>query len=205
MGPSEAPSRLAAGGEAGFSAPPASGAPAVEHKWLRPTGIDPNSCYFQEIKLIGNRKMTRKDVQCFSFEQIIDLDLTNYNDLVESIVEKYPPSYLEVAHVQYYDANLETYPEVKSDQELMAMFEKHSMSKGYAGDTPLRHGKATGRAGHERLTIEGSPVGGPVADVDDRCPRAVQKRTAASGRTACAKRSAGRQMQGRRPAPTAAC
>ena len=49
--------------------------------------------------------------------------------LVESIVEKYPPGYLEVARVQYYDANLQTYPEVKSDQELMDIFEKHSMSK----------------------------------------------------------------------------
>jgi hypothetical protein len=48
----------------------------------------------------------------------------NYKNLVESIVEKYPPGYLEVADVQYYDANLE----VKYDQE-MAMFEKHSMSK----------------------------------------------------------------------------
>ena len=55
--------------------------------------------------------------------------MTNYKDLVESIVDKYPPGYLEVAHVQYYDSDLQTYPEVRSDQGLMDMFAKHSMSK----------------------------------------------------------------------------
>ena len=91
--------------------------------------MDPNSWYLLEIKLVGNRKKARKDVQCFSFEQIIDSDFTNYKDLVESTVEKYPPGYLEVVHVQYYDSDLQTYPEVKSDQGLMDMFAKHSMSK----------------------------------------------------------------------------
>ena len=91
--------------------------------------MDPNSSYLLQIKLIGSQKKAGKDVQCFSFEQIIDSDLTNYMGLVESIVEKYPPGYLEVARVQYCDANLQTYPEVKSDQELMDIFEKHSMSK----------------------------------------------------------------------------
>lgn len=74
-----------------------------------------SKCKLLEIKLIGNRKKARKDVQCFSFEQIIDSDLTNYKDLVESIVDKYPPGYLEIPHVQYYDANLDTYPQVNSD------------------------------------------------------------------------------------------
>ena len=55
--------------------------------------------------------------------------MTNFNDLVESIVEQYPPRYLEVAHLQYYDDDLKTFPEIKSDQELMSMFEKHSKSK----------------------------------------------------------------------------
>ena len=49
-------------------------------------------------------------------------------DIVESIVETYPLSYLEVAHIQYYDV-LEIYLEVKSDQDLMAIFENLSRSK----------------------------------------------------------------------------
>jgi hypothetical protein len=60
---------------------------------------------------------------------VIDSDLTNYMDLVEEIVNKYPPCYLEVAHVQYYDDVMKTFPEVVCDQELMSMFEKHSKTK----------------------------------------------------------------------------
>ena len=52
----------------------------------------------------------RKDVRCFNFEKVLDSDLTNYMDLVKSIVQQYPPGYLEVAHVQYYDDALKTFP-----------------------------------------------------------------------------------------------
>jgi hypothetical protein len=81
------------------------------------------------IRLLGNPKKTRKDISCFCFQKIIDSDLTNYNDLVASIVEEYAPGYLEVPHLQYYDEVLNTFPEIKSDQELMTMFEKHSETK----------------------------------------------------------------------------
>ncbi|VAH96665.1 hypothetical protein VPH35_068107 [Triticum aestivum] len=91
--------------------------------------MDPNSSYLLKIKLFGNPKKARKDIRCFCFEKVIDCDLTNYKDLVESIVEQYPPRYLEAAHVQYYDYALKNCPEVKSDQDLMIMFEKHSETK----------------------------------------------------------------------------
>ncbi|KAM0838132.1 hypothetical protein ACQ4PT_061176 [Festuca glaucescens] len=51
------------------------------------------------------------------------------SDLVESVVVQYPPRYLEVAHVHYYDNVLKTFPQIKSDQELMSMFEKHCKTK----------------------------------------------------------------------------
>ena len=60
---------------------------------------------------------------------VVDSDRTNFSDFVESVVEKYPPGYMEVAHVQYYDEALKTFPEVKSDQELMFMFSKHCKTK----------------------------------------------------------------------------
>ncbi|XP_037443042.1 uncharacterized protein LOC119311508 [Triticum dicoccoides] len=91
--------------------------------------MDPNSSYLLRIKLFGNPKKARKDILCFCFEKVIDCAVTNFKDLVESIVEKYPPRYMEVAHVQYYDGDLKTCPEVKSDQDLMLMFEKHSQTK----------------------------------------------------------------------------
>ena len=60
---------------------------------------------------------------------VVDSDKINYEDLVESVVEKYPPGYLEVAHIQYYDEGLKSFPEVKTDQELMSMFDKHLKRK----------------------------------------------------------------------------
>jgi hypothetical protein len=36
---------------------------------------------------------------------------------------------LEVVHIQYYDEGLKSFPEVKTDQELMSMFDKHLKRK----------------------------------------------------------------------------
>jgi hypothetical protein len=85
--------------------------------------MDPNSSFKLKIKLLSNRKKCRQDIKCFSFDMVVDSYKINYEDLVESVVEKYPPGYLEVAHIQYYDEGLKSFPEVKTDQELMAMFE----------------------------------------------------------------------------------
>ena len=60
---------------------------------------------------------------------VVDSDRTNFEDLVELVVEKYPPGYMEVAHIQYYDEALKTFPEIKSDHELMCMFSKHRKRK----------------------------------------------------------------------------
>ena len=50
-------------------------------------------------KLLGNYKKSRQDMKCFSFDMVVDSDTTNYMDLVESVVEKYPPGYLDVTHI----------------------------------------------------------------------------------------------------------
>nr|BAD54588.1 hypothetical protein [Oryza sativa Japonica Group] len=55
-------------------------------------------------------------------------DRTCFMDFVQSVVDKYPPGYLEVAHVQHYDV-LKTFPEVNSDQELLVMFDLHNKKK----------------------------------------------------------------------------
>ena len=60
---------------------------------------DPNTSLVLKIKLLGNYKKSRQDVKCFSFDMVVDSDTTNYMDLVESVVEKYPPGYLDVAHI----------------------------------------------------------------------------------------------------------
>jgi hypothetical protein len=90
--------------------------------------MDPNSTYLLKIKPIGKKKV-RKDFSCFSFEMVINLELTNYKDLIEEIVDKYPLGYLKVTHVQYFDDVKKIFPEVQTDQELMSLFEKHSKTK----------------------------------------------------------------------------
>ncbi|PUZ39076.1 hypothetical protein GQ55_9G252700 [Panicum hallii var. hallii] len=91
--------------------------------------MDPESSYVLKIKLLGNCKKARKDVICFSFEKIVDSDTINFKDFVESVIDKYPPCYIELAHVRYYDADLKTFPIVTTYQELMVMFEKYINTK----------------------------------------------------------------------------
>ncbi|KAF8679152.1 hypothetical protein HU200_045918 [Digitaria exilis] len=91
--------------------------------------MDPNSTFQLKVRLFGNKMRMREDYICGYLEMFIDSDLTNYMDLVKEIVEKRPPGYLEVAHFQYYDDVLRICPELKSDQDLMSMFEKHSKTK----------------------------------------------------------------------------
>ena len=91
--------------------------------------MDPNSTFKLKIKLLGNRKKCRKYMKCFSFDMVVDSDKMNYEDLVELVVEKYLSGYLEVAHIQYYDEGLKSFLEVKTDQELMSMFDKHLKRK----------------------------------------------------------------------------
>jgi len=81
------------------------------------------------MKHLGNPKKARKDVRCFCFEKVVDSDLTNFQYLVESIVDQYPPGYMEIAHLQYHDHDSKTFPEVKTDQDLMLMFKKHKKTK----------------------------------------------------------------------------
>jgi hypothetical protein len=91
--------------------------------------MDPTSSYLLKIFHLGNPEKARKDVACFYFEKVVDCDTTNLKDFVDSITDKCPPSYGEISHVQYYDVVLKTYPVVTTDQQLMAMFERHSETK----------------------------------------------------------------------------
>jgi hypothetical protein len=43
---------------------------------------------------------------------VVDLDRTNFKDLVESVVEKYSPGCMEVAYIQYNDEALKIFPEI---------------------------------------------------------------------------------------------
>jgi hypothetical protein len=61
--------------------------------------MDTKSSYLLEIRLSCNPKKCRNDILYFSFNKIVDSDLYNFKDLVEEIVNQYPPGYLEVVLV----------------------------------------------------------------------------------------------------------
>jgi hypothetical protein len=61
--------------------------------------MDSETSFLLKFHLLGNPKTTRKDIRCFDIDMVVDLDLSNYQDLIDSVTEKYPPGYLEVAHV----------------------------------------------------------------------------------------------------------
>lgn len=63
------------------------------------------------------------------FEKVVDSDTENFKDFIESIVDQYPPGYQEAVHVHYYDGFLMTFPEVKTDHDLLSMFHKHTENK----------------------------------------------------------------------------
>lgn len=79
------------------------------HAWLS-EGMDPNSSYLLEIRLLGNKKKTRKEFSCYRFEKVVDSDLVNFKDFVDSVVDQFPPGYMEDVHVHYYDDILRTFP-----------------------------------------------------------------------------------------------
>jgi hypothetical protein len=51
--------------------------------------MDTDTSYLLKIHLLGNPKKSRKDVRCFSLEKVVDVDFTNYMDLVQPIVQQY--------------------------------------------------------------------------------------------------------------------
>ncbi|CAN6180906.1 unnamed protein product [Urochloa humidicola] len=91
--------------------------------------MDPKSTYLLKIKLFGNPRKAKMGDGPYCFDKFEDSDTINFKDFIESIVDKFPPGYLEVPHIQYCDTVLSTFPEVKTDGELQLMFNKHSETK----------------------------------------------------------------------------
>jgi hypothetical protein len=91
--------------------------------------MDPKLSYLLKIRLTGNPKKHRKDFSYFECSKVVDFDLCNFKDFVQEIVDQYPHGYNETVHVFYYDVAQKTFPQIKTDQELLKMFTKHVDSK----------------------------------------------------------------------------
>ena len=89
--------------------------------------MDPKSSFMLDIHLKANPRKCRKD-SCYRFSKVVDSDLCNFKDFVGEIMDQYPHGFQEVVHVFYYD-DFQKYVEVRTDQELLAMFSKHVDNK----------------------------------------------------------------------------
>ncbi|PUZ67825.1 hypothetical protein GQ55_3G465000 [Panicum hallii var. hallii] len=78
---------------------------------------------------MASRRNTRS--KWYSFSKVVDVDTTNFKDLVEKIEDKYPCGYGDVVKLFYYAADTKSNIEVTSDQELLDMFDKHISTKKY--------------------------------------------------------------------------
>ena len=87
--------------------------------------MDPKTCYNLEIRIIAYNTRSK----WFSFSKVVDADTTNFKDLVDEILDKYPSSYGDLVKLFYYAADTKSNIELSTDQELLAMFAKHVSTK----------------------------------------------------------------------------
>uniref|UniRef100_I1QZT8 Uncharacterized protein n=1 Tax=Oryza glaberrima TaxID=4538 RepID=I1QZT8_ORYGL len=91
--------------------------------WL-PIGMDPIATYLLEIKLAGDRKNARVEYDWFIFSKVVDSNVLCYKDFVDDIAKSYPWGPNETVTIDYMDLVDKTSHHVKTDQDMIAMFEK---------------------------------------------------------------------------------
>uniref|UniRef100_A0A0E0NZW6 Uncharacterized protein n=1 Tax=Oryza rufipogon TaxID=4529 RepID=A0A0E0NZW6_ORYRU len=91
--------------------------------WL-PIGMDPIATYLLEIKLAGDRKNARVEYDWFIFNKVVDSNVLRYNDFVDDIAKSYPWGPNETVTIGYMDLVDKTSHHVKTDQDMIVMFEK---------------------------------------------------------------------------------
>jgi len=90
--------------------------------------MDAKTSFLLDIHLKANPRNCMKDIPCYRLSKVVDSDLCNFKDFVGEIVDQLPHGYREIVDVFYYD-DVKKYSEVKTDQELLAMFSKQVDSK----------------------------------------------------------------------------
>jgi hypothetical protein len=60
--------------------------------------MDANSSYNLEIRIIGSNCRAR----WYSLNKVVDVDRTNFSDLVDDVVDKYPGGYGDIVTVFYF-------------------------------------------------------------------------------------------------------
>jgi len=87
--------------------------------------MDPNSSYNLEMRIVGPNCRAK----WFSVNEVVDADRTLLTGLMEDLVDKYPPSYDDVATLFYWCMHSKVHIPVRNDQEMLAMFEKNRATR----------------------------------------------------------------------------
>jgi len=87
--------------------------------------MDENSRFNLEIRIVAPNTRAR----WYSLGKVVDADFTNFRDLVDEVVDKYPPHFGDVVKLFYSCMDTKAIIPVCSDQDLVEMFAKHKASK----------------------------------------------------------------------------
>lgn len=97
--------------------------------------MDPESSFKIEFRII----VTNARFAWFLHTEVVDSDTTNFKDILDEMLWKYPCSYAEVPKLYYYFVQSKANIEVSSDQDLLKMFQKHASSKTCYMSIPHHH------------------------------------------------------------------
>ena len=61
--------------------------------------------------------------------KVVDADRTNFRDLVDEVVDKYPTGFGDIVTMFYFCVDSKVNIQVSSDQDVLEMFAKHKASK----------------------------------------------------------------------------
>jgi hypothetical protein len=89
--------------------------------------LEIQSSYNLEIRIVASNCHGR----WYELSKNVDADRTSLGDLVDEIVDKNPHGYGEIVKVFYFDLDRKVNIEVGTDQDLLALFAKHYVSKCY--------------------------------------------------------------------------
>jgi hypothetical protein len=87
--------------------------------------MDADNSFNLEMRIVTPNSRAR----WFSLNKVVDAELTNFEDLVRDVVDKYPPDFGEVARLFYFCNQSKVNVEVRSDQDMHEMFAKSNESK----------------------------------------------------------------------------
>ena len=87
--------------------------------------MDDNSHFNLEIRIVAPNC---RGSWC-SLDKVVDADFTNFKDLIDEVVDKYPPSFGHIVKLFYSCMDTKANIQVCSDQDLVEIFAKYKASK----------------------------------------------------------------------------